>query len=683
MKLKSLLKTNKAFRWLCIALVLILISGIGASAVETSGYSVKVTDIKMTWAEMATETRSNAESYGKNVVVTYDGSNGSTDLTTSNKQLSFKLLIPSNASADNPVPGIVCVHGYYNNKEMQDAYYVELARRGYAVIALDMAGHGSSDVNFPSTANIITSTDNSGMEACLEWLMSQPYVNEELMGITGHSQGGRTCGWTMQHLIRAGHGDYVKAYLGQANSAGLTAVLGEFGEFPETLVSGTIMCKYDEFSIVRDNSYDYLNSVQAKQLVTASYPGFSDESVKAGVFYTANGEVDPDYENGEILGTRASVIYWPNIIHPWAHFSSRCTGYAVDFFYSALGVPSGAKVIGAGSQIWQIKEFFNLIGLIGFFMLIVPLTTLLLNLPVFRPLRKGTAIADARLPEYKGAKVIIPFWLSGLLMSFLAAAIFQPLYTGYRYSTYFFPVTQAFSQTASNTIGMWTAACGLVGLGVTLLFWGIRWLLNRKDEEYSDNPFAVASLSSVSEFFRSALLAVTVVVLLYLVVFAQYWVWGTDFRIWYLAVLPFEMIKLPTVIRYIPFFLFFYVINAMCNANNRFKGMAEWKTITLSCIFSVLGLVVIIAIQYITMVKTGNHALWMLESDAMMFAIGGALGYILLIPIVINLIVANIVSRKIYLQTGNIWVGGMINGVLMTIMFCVNTYTQYAYSLMW
>ena len=79
----------------------------------------------------------------------------------------------------------------------------------------------------------------------------------------------------------------------------------------------------------------------------------------------------------------------------------------------------------------------------------------------------------------------------------------------------------------------------------------------------------------------------------------------------------------------------------------------------------------------------GNHALWMLESDAMMFAIGGALGYILLIPIVINLIVANIVSRKIYLQTGNIWVGGMINGVLMTIMFCVNTYTQYAYSLMW
>jgi len=681
--MKAILKSNKSARWLCIALVLILISGIGASAVETNGYSVKVTDIKMTWAEMAAETRANAEAYGKDVVVTYDGSNGSTDLTASTKQLSFKLLVPPNASSDNPVPGIVCVHGYYNNKEMQDAFYVELARRGYAVIAMDMAGHGNSDVNFPATANIITSTDNSGMEACLEWLMSQPYVDETLMGITGHSQGGRTCGWTMQHLIRAGHADYVDAYLGQANSAGLTAVLDEFGEFPETLVSGTIMCQYDEFSIVRDNSYDYLNSDQAKMLVQQSYPDFADDSVKHGVFYTAEGEVDPDYANGETLGTRASVIYWPNIIHPWAHFSSRCSGYAIDFFYSALGVPGGAEVIGAEKQTWQIKELFNLIGLIGFFLMIVPLTTLLLNLPVFRPLRKGTAAADARLPEHKGAKVLVPFYLSGLLMSFLAAAIFQPLYTGYRFSTYFFPVTQAYSQTTTNTIGMWTAACGLVALGVTLVFWGIRYLLNRNNKEYSDNPFAVASLDSVSEFFRSLLLAFTVIVLIYVVVFFQYWVWGTDFRIWYLAVMPFELIKLPTVFRYMPFFLFFYVINAMCNANNRFKGMAEWKTIAMSSVFSTLGIVVIILIQYITMVETGNHAVWMFESDAMMFGIGAALGYILLIPIVVILIIANIISRKIYLKTGSVWVGGMINGILMTVMFCVNTYTQFAYSLMW
>ena len=73
---RKLFGKHKALRWLCIALVLIIISGIGASAFESSGYTVSVKDYKMTWAEMALETQKNAEAYGKDVIVTYDGSNG-------------------------------------------------------------------------------------------------------------------------------------------------------------------------------------------------------------------------------------------------------------------------------------------------------------------------------------------------------------------------------------------------------------------------------------------------------------------------------------------------------------------------------------------------------------------------------------------------------------------------------
>ena len=681
-KMKTLFKNDKAFRWFCIALILILLSGIVCSLTETSGYSVKVKDYKLRWEEMAAQTRENAEKYGKDVVVTYDGSNGSVNMTTSTKQLCFKLLIPKNASAENPVPAIVTNHGFYNNKEMQDSYYVELARRGYAVIALDMAGHGSSDVTFDPSANIITATDNCGMEAAVEWLMSQPYVDETKIGITGHSQGGRACGWTMQHLIRAGHADYVKAYLGQSNSAGLTAILDEFGEFPETLVTGTIMCRYDEFSIVRDNSYDYLNSDQARLLTGKVYSGIKDTDViEEGAFYTADGIASFDISKGETVGKQANVIYWPWIIHPWEHFSMPCSAMGTTFFYSTLGIPSGAKFINPSNQIWEIKEIFNLVGLIGFFLLIVPLVTLLLRLPVFAPLAKGTSEIDERLPAFKGAKVQIPFWLSGLIMTTLCAAIFQKMYSGYRWGNNLFPVTAQYPQTTSNTIGMWTAACGIICLIVVLVFWFVRWLMNRKDENYYDNPFAVAKLDSVGEFLRTILLTAVTIIALYAVVWLQYIIWGTDFRIWYLAVLPFEFTKVGVVLRYVPFWFVFYVINAMCNANNRFKDMAEWKTIALSSLFSILGLAVIVIIEYVTMKTQGTQAVWMAENRSIMGGVSMALGYILLIGIMPVIVVANIISRKIFLKTGNIWLGGLITGCLAAIMWCVNTFTQFAYTL--
>lgn len=677
-KFKEAFKSDKTIKILCIALVLIILSGLGASAFESSGYSVKVKDIEMTWAQFCKETKANTEAYGKDIVITYDGSNGSKDMTASNNQIALKLLIPANASASNPAPGIVDVHGFYNNKEMQDAFYVELARRGYVVAVVDMAGHGNSDVTFDPSANIILATDNSGMEPVLEWLMSQPYVDEAKMGITGHSQGGRACGWLMQHLIRAGHGDYVKAYLGQSNSAGLTAILDEFGEYPETLSTGTIMCQYDEFSIVRDNSYDYLNFEQSARLIGQAYPDIT-APVVAGQLYTAEGPVTPDIANGETVNGKAAVVYWPNIIHPWAHFSTRCSGYATTFFYSVLGIPSGAKFINPSNQIWLVKEIFNFIGLIGLLLLIVPVTKLLLRLPAFSSLKKSREEIDARLPDYKGFNKL-SFWLNGILTSALVAIIFQTIYSNYRFGNTLFPCSQRYPQTTANTIGMWSAICGLICIGLLLIFWALRTIASRKTG-YKENPFAVADVSSVREFLKAAFLGILVVAILYVIVFAQKAIWGTDFRLWVLAIVGFEFTKVGTIIRYIPFFLLFYVCSAICNANSRLKGLSEGKSLFFTCLFSVLGLIVICIIEYSSMVNKGTQAIWMFGDDSIMFAVSAALGYILLFPIIPMLVVANIVNRKIYLETGSIWVGAFITGILFTIMFCANTFTQYAYVL--
>ena len=60
-------------------------------------------------------------------------------------ELTFKLYEPKTATADNPAPGVLLLHGYQNDSETCAAYAIELARRGAVVLSLDEYGHGSSE----------------------------------------------------------------------------------------------------------------------------------------------------------------------------------------------------------------------------------------------------------------------------------------------------------------------------------------------------------------------------------------------------------------------------------------------------------------------------------------------------------------------------------------------------------
>ena len=57
-----------------------------------------------------------------------------------------KLLHPADVSEENPLPGIVYIHGYQDNRETGDAYCIELARRGFVVLEIDAIGRGNSGI---------------------------------------------------------------------------------------------------------------------------------------------------------------------------------------------------------------------------------------------------------------------------------------------------------------------------------------------------------------------------------------------------------------------------------------------------------------------------------------------------------------------------------------------------------
>lgn len=102
-------------------------------------------------------------------------------------QLRAKLLRPVAATPDSPMPGVVYIHGYQNNRETSDAYCIELARRGFVVLNIDAIGRGNSgipndpdDPDFDVTYGGLTS---------LAYLKSLPFVDAGSVGMMGHSLG--------------------------------------------------------------------------------------------------------------------------------------------------------------------------------------------------------------------------------------------------------------------------------------------------------------------------------------------------------------------------------------------------------------------------------------------------------------------------------------------------------------
>ncbi|MBU2099252.1 MAG: alpha/beta fold hydrolase, partial [Gammaproteobacteria bacterium] len=125
----------------------------------------------------------------------------------SGQTLSALLYIPPNASARTPAPGILAVHGYINSREVQAPFAIELARRGYVVLALDQSGHGYSDG--PAFSN------GFGGPAALRYLRSLDIVDTDNIGLEGHSMGG----WTVL-AAAAAMPDAYKSIVLQGSSTG-------------------------------------------------------------------------------------------------------------------------------------------------------------------------------------------------------------------------------------------------------------------------------------------------------------------------------------------------------------------------------------------------------------------------------------------------------------------------------
>ena len=670
--------SKKTKTLLCVALVLILLGSALGGLFNTGVGATKVTRIS------------------------FDGGHG---------RLSGLLYMPKDASAENPKPTVIVTHGYLNSAEMQDANAIELSRRGFVVLALDQYDHGHSALDH----SVYSDTSFFGiwlpfwansMNDAVQYMYEQPYVLKDadgngLIGVTGHSMGGfsSTLAMAFDEMQAAQSGvRKVACGLSEGSDFMYTAFVGVDAATADALGGGRTMGKvcaqYDEFffndptvegGTVRHK--DYVSTPDGMTFLQQTSPA------QANTWYdTADG------------GRR--IIYEPAQTHPWNHFSAATTAYAISFYQTAFAdYASMLKDIAPASQVWQWKEAFECVALVGFVMLIAVLAGILIELPFFKLAKTGELVV-AKAPQ--GGKRIAT-WLILIVAILLPAIFFTPLMDGGAGSPgvmvlFYAGIVSAVGGLAAlclavakkqgkgavvggvcltvsgallalvaklpmyqnyavwtapgvNSIAYWTIGCALMSL--TILSAVYVCMKRAEGATFADYGVSFKPVAIIAGLCT----ALVTIVIAYAVLWLMDALFKADFRIWTFAFKTFDASIIPAILRYLPTFLLFYIIStAGITVNTNTERLRGGKGYLLAILLNAGGPIVWLAVQYITLFSKGVAA-----------QPGSALSGIVLAAMVPTLSIAAIFSRNLYKKTGNIWTPAFHNAILMTTMTIANT----------
>lgn len=539
------MKRNAKF-WVCIALLLCLISSVGASVFQTDFGKVDYHDLTIE--------------------------------TDSGHKLDALLLVPENATAEDKAPGIVVSHGWYNNREMQDLNYVEYARRGYVVLAISMYGHGDSEV-IESNTWWDDENNANGLYDGVKYLSRLPYVDADKIGVTGHSNGALAC----REAVLQDEEGLISAALLVSNDAVYKDENDVFYNMFGNRDAAIVACQYDEFFHRVDGKAprEFINQPTAQSFLNFGADPEGLEARTADVFYAK-----------EIDGKNTlRAIYNPAITHPWAHFSSRVVSFSTDFFERALGAP---KELAHTNQIWQYKAAFNAIGVVGFFMFVLFSSLAMLDLPYFSELKAKTDVAPWSTPEEKIRKKM-------LRNQILTAVLSIPAYL-IAFAIGFLLQSSFWNQGASRVIGIWSVLCGLMTL-ITL-----RASLKKNPIAKAERGITISKQRLVKTVVLSLSVVGASYMLVYLSDYFfltdfRLWCFATirafDAQHWSM-ILRFVPMWL----------FYYIIISVSSNCSGYIDtGKSKWKSPLLQMFFVFLGPQIMITAQYITFFITGKMLL--------------------------------------------------------------------------
>lgn len=574
--------------------------------------------------------------------------------------MSAKLYIPPNATSDAPAPAVVYAHGWYNSKENGDAFAVEYARRGYVVLAYDMYSHGNSE----DLDNVRAYDGGNGMYDAAFYVSTLPYVDSDAVIISGHSAGANACSKAVALDNERGAGliraciliSYDPVVMDTAN--GNTDIFGVkttsggaynniYGSRDVALIAG----RYDDyFFTVKEGAQpvsatrEYLSTPMAKSFVTFGQgpDAFDGAAVEAGKFYTET-----------VDGKEAvRVIYQPSAIHASTWLSADAVADGAAFLESRF--PSGASALSPRSQSWPVKSAFTALGLIGFWMFLAFFAIALLDTSAFGELRAQAVMRTG------GGRTDLVWSLSTSAVKILCSVF---IIWGIMNSTMYSRIDPIWRQKNTLCIAGWAAVNGVV-IALTLLAWWFGYA-----REGGVDLREAGLILPRRAVLKTIGIAAATIVSAWGIVFLSDYFFQTDFRFWQWSVKAFTAQKIAPALPFLPLFLLFYIANSIAINVQGYSdalGKNEGVSLFLQALLNSLSPLTIIVLQY-TVFFTSGYQLWG----------AGALARIptWLHTSVLILFVTPYITRAIYKRTRNPYIGGIINGVLVTLCMCMNSAT--------
>lgn len=452
------------------------------------------------------------------------------------------LYAPRGATAAHSAPAVLASHGYINTREMQSPFAIELSRRGYVVLAMDMTGHGYS-------GGAVGQQKDLGGAAALRFLQSRPFVDKSQIGMEGHSMGG-----VPVMSAAAAQPDGYRSIVLEGSTPGFLGAASP----PSPRNLAVVFGQFDEFA-------QLMWGVPKGSLIS--------QSKKLEKVFGLDGPVSVGKIYGAIPDGTARVLENPPVTHPWEHFSRAGVGGAVDWFQKTL--PGAASPRAPADQIWLWKEIGTGIAFAGFVLLLMGTFEVLISLPVFA----SVAHPAEPVAERRGGT----WWLAALLTGAIPALTFYPLMKA---GAAFFPM-QLFPQYIQNQLLVWALGNALITLVLTIFLrrakpiFTTRWL----------GSAAIAFLTIGVGYLSLVLVDV---------------LWKVDYRFWVLGLKPLDARHAVMAIPYFVLWaVFFLVALRALAANLAVKGEGFWVQLSVWKVAMALGFGVLLIVQYATLFQTG------------------------------------------------------------------------------
>jgi pimeloyl-ACP methyl ester carboxylesterase len=295
--------------------------------------------------------------------------------------MKAKLYRPNTAVNSSPAPGVLAIHGYNNDKDVQRPHAIELSKRGIVVLAIDQINHGDSEWG------------DDDPQAALWYLANLSYVNPSKIGVTGHSMG------AIATMSLATSNNWLEAIAPVAFSPGLIALYGGY----------TLRLGYNpDIDILHVASWgeefarDWNETIEAYVERCLGYIGPFVGTPDPEFFHTYGNFTDG-----------ASRFVMLKSTHPGQTHRRNSTAEITAFFLQSLSDYTEEQAfdsITAKTTVYWVADLFGVLAMAGLLFSVVPLAFLFMSTRLF-------GVVEQPMPKYKEsyAPKAWVWWLFGTI----------------------------------------------------------------------------------------------------------------------------------------------------------------------------------------------------------------------------------------------------------------------------